>query len=97
MERKLPSFEKFINESFASCGDLLKSMFDAVKKSGNSTVKTTLDYQNFDKEAFFDIYSNGVNFRIHYDEPGDQIILTNMDNGESIGVNSVEELLTQLN
>jgi hypothetical protein len=97
MERKLPSFNRFINESFESRGDLLKNMFDAVKKSGNSTIKSQLDYQNFDKEAFFDLYSNGINFRVHYDEEGDRIILTNMDNGDSTGVNSVDELLTQLN
>lgn len=102
--KNLKSFKEFINENwsgFISEGSsdsskLLMAMFDAVKRSGNATIKTPLDYQNFDKESYFDVVSNGTEFRVHYN-PDSKVILTNMDSNENISVGSVEELLTQLN
>ena len=89
---KLSKYKDFINEAFTSA-DMMETLYDAVKQLKKGSIITPLDYQNFDKEFFFEFSNAGDEYRIHYTRRDETILATNMDTGDNQQITSVGEFM----
>ena len=81
-----------LNESM----DLMSSLEEMVKKSGNTILDSQLNFQKFDKEIFFDFEANGIQYRVHKDKE-DFVSITNMDSNESGRIETTDDLIPYIN
>lgn len=90
------SVSGFVYESVNESMDLMSSLEDMVKKSGNTILDSQLNFQKFDKEIFFDFEANGIQYRVHKDKE-DFVSITNMDNNEAGRLETTDDLIPYIN
>ena len=93
---KYSEFAKILNEAH-SVADDIKAYFDIAKKLKRGNITTPLDYQPFDKEAFFEFSNNGHEYRVHYSKADNEVRVTNMDTNEETLVINKDEFINILN
>jgi len=91
---RVKRFYDFIKESVdTDASDQMQSYYEAIKKLKRTSIITPFDYQNFDKEFFFEFSHNGVEYRVHYSNQVKKIMITNMDTGSDDDVTSMSEFM----